>query len=324
MPRQSPSPKSLRSFVDILRKEGELVEVKVPVSSHLEIAEIHRRVVSQQGKALLFTHVEGSSFPVVTNLFGSLRRIELAGIETLQSHIASLIHLLEDAHPLSFSTLYAHRKLVTALLSTGTKTVHNGPVLDHIQEPPHLSQLPLLHSWPDDGGAFITLPLVLTESPSRHTTNLGMYRVQRFDDETAGLHWQIGKGGGFHFTESEALNQDLPVAVLIGGSPSLMLSAIAPLPENMSELLLSSFMQNGKVSLVKKKGFPYLIPAESDFALLGYAKPHERRMEGPFGDHFGYMSRAHPFPFFTCSTLLHRNDAIYPATVVGKPPQEDT
>lgn len=314
---------NLRQFIQKLRVAGEIVDVDTEVDSSLEIAEIHRRVSAANGPALFFHRVKGSSFPVVTNLFGSKKRIELAFPNRPDELIAALVKLATSEMPPSFKTLWKKRSFIKSLLHLGTKNTRRAPVQQSLTIPPNLEALPFLKSWPLDGGSFITLPLVYTEPPGGGPPNLGMYRIQRYDKETAGLHFQIQKGGGFHYNLAEALNQPLPVNIFIGGPPALMLSAITPLPENVPELLMAGLLQGKKLSVARSNHSPYPLIAECEFALMGSAKPNVRRPEGPFGDHYGYYSLQHDFPVFDCHAIHHRKDAIYPATVVGKPRQED-
>ena len=312
-------PRSLSEFVQRLREHGELAEITVPVDPVLELAQIHRCVVQESGPALLFNNVIGSRFPVVTNLFSSKNRLKIALGDGYEDTIGSLIQSLIEGPPSSLSALWKKR----FLLRIGTKKVTRAPIASH-RLSPGLSHIPFIKCWPDDGGSFLTLPLVYTESPSKKGCNLGMYRIQRFDETTTGLHWQIAKGGGYHFFESEALGQDLPVTIFLGGSPALILSTIAPLPENVSELLLASVLQGSKIGLYQPEDGTLPLIAECDAALVGFARAHERRLEGPFGDHYGYQNPALPFPVFHCTQIYHRSDAIIPATVVGRPLQEDS
>jgi len=314
---------SLRHFIDALRSANELVEIDEEVDSSLEIAEIHRRVSAVDGPALLFKKVNNSHFPVVTNLFGSIRRMEIAFQNKPEKTLQEMLYLLTREFPPSFSKLWKKRSLLSKCLRIGLKSHSKGPVTDCLLEPADLMQLPFLKSWPLDGGDFLTLPLVYTECVETGTPNLGMYRIQRYDRQTTGLHFQIAKGGGFHFHKAEEKNLPLPVTIFLGGPPALILGAIAPLPENISELLLASFLQGEKLSVVKTSRSPHALISECEFALTGEARPGERRLEGPFGDHYGYYSWAHDFPVFHCKKIFHRKDAIYPATVVGKPRQED-
>jgi UbiD family decarboxylase len=193
------------------------------------------------------------------------------------------------------------------------------------QQPPDLNSVPFIQLWPEDGGYFNTLPLVYTESPSTGKHNLGVYRMQRFDSESTGMHWQIGKGGGFHYFEAEQRGTPLPVTVFLGGPPALTLAAVAPLPEGVPELLMASLLGGEKLRVRSdpRGGGRHRLIAEAEFAMSGSVAPFKRRPEGPFGDHYGYYSLCHDYPVFEVDTIFHRKDAIYPATVVGKPRQED-
>lgn len=311
----------LQSFIKKLDAEGEVCHIHEEVDPTLEIAEIHRRVVALGGKALFFHRVKGSQWPVVTNLYGSQKRIELAFGQEPERFIKTIVDLITGPFPPKASTLWQKRSILARALSLGLKKSPNAPVTDCCIDPPDLEKLPLLKLWPEDGGNFITLPLVYTSHGA--SCNLGMYRIQRYDKKTTGLHFQIGKGGGFHLACAEEQNQKLPVTIFIGGPPALTLSAIAPLPENVPELIFASLIQGSKLKTKSVADHPHPLVTACDFALIGHANPHERRPEGPFGDHFGYYSLTHDFPVFHCKKIYHRKDAIYPATVVGKPIQED-
>ncbi|TCS96934.1 UbiD family decarboxylase [Hazenella coriacea] len=315
----------LRSFITQLRQENEIIEIDAPVDPYLELAEIHRRVISEEGPALLFTNVKGSSFPVFTNMFGTSRRVDLAfgpRPEQLMQQTVDLMHKLMPPTP---KAIWGERKLLGDLLKVGLKNIpaSQAPVFEQVQTPVDLTQLPVITTWHEDGGPFFTLPLVYTQHPETGKHNLGMYRMQVYDQQTTGMHWQIHKGGGFHHYEAEQRNQPLPVRVHLGGPPALIASAIAPVPEFLPELLLTSLMIGQKLPVVRPDdgGHPYV--AEAEFIISGVVPPHERRMEGPFGDHYGYYSLEHEFPIFHVKEILHRKDAIYPATIVGKPRQED-
>mgnify|MGYP001344843007 FL=1 len=315
---------NLRSFIESLRREDEIVEVSAAVDPYLEIAEIHRRVIDEQGKALLFTNVKGSDFPVVTNLFGTRRRIDLAFGKKPLEFVKRAVHAAEELLPPKLGKLWQYRDLAVTAAKFGTKRTRNAPVLESRQPEVDLERLPLLQLWHEDGGHFVTLPLVYTESPVDGKHNLGMYRIQRYDKTTTGIHWQIGKGGGFHYFEAEQMNTALPVTIFLGGAPAMILSAIAPLPEGLPELMLASLLAGEKIRTTDNPidGHHRLI-AEAEFAICGHVPPHERRPEGPFGDHYGYYSLTHDYPVFHADAVFHRKDAIYPATVVGKPRQED-
>lgn len=315
---------NLRSLIKALRNESEILEVSAEVDPYLEIAEIHRRVIDEQGGALLFTNVKGSTFPVVTNLFGTKKRIELAFGKRPQEFVERAVHMVEDLIPPKVGKLWGYRDMALAGLRLGTKKVRNAPILEVRQSEVDLEDLPLLQLWHEDGGRFITLPLVYTESPSSGRPNLGMYRIQRYDKQTTGIHWQIGKGGGFHYFEAEQQNEPLPVTIFLGGPPAMILSAIAPLPEDVPELLLASLLADSKIGVAENPiAGKHRLIAEAEFAIVGHVPPHDRRPEGPFGDHYGYYSLVHDYPIFHADAVFHRKDAIYPATVVGKPRQED-
>ncbi|ANA79391.1 UbiD family decarboxylase [Paenibacillus glucanolyticus] len=317
---------NLRQWLETLRKENDLAVIDTPVDPYLELAEIHRRVIDEGGPALLFTNVKGTPFPVATNLFGTPRRVDMAFGPRPEQMMKSLIGAAETLLPPTFSALWNERGLLKDILKVGMKSVpqHEAPVMAiKVTENP-LKDLPRLTSWQDDGGPFVTLPLVYTESPSKPKDhNLGMYRLQIYDDNKAGIHWQIHKGGGFHYAEAEQQNQALPVSVFVGGPPALIASAIAPVPEHLPELLLASLILGGKLPMTDNPLGGHRIPAEAEFAISGVVPPHERRLEGPFGDHYGYYSLAHDFPVLHVKHMWHRKEAIYPATIVGKPRQED-
>jgi UbiD family decarboxylase len=316
--------KNLRSFIDTLRRENEIVEVSAQVDPYLEIAEVHRRVIEQKGKALLFTNVKNSTFPVVTNLFGSPKRIDLAFGKRPLKFVKRAVEAAEQLLPPKLGKLWEFRDLGKTAMRLGTKRSRNAPVLESRQPKADLEAIPFIQLWPEDGGHFNTLPLVYTESPSTGKHNLGIYRMQRYDKTTAGMHWQIGKGGGFHYFEAEQRNEPLPVTVFLGGPPSLIISAIAPLPEGVPELMLASLLTGEKLSFANNPiSGGHSLLTETEFAIAGYVPPHERKPEGPFGDHYGYYSLTHDFPVFHADAVFHREHAVYPATVVGKPVQED-
>jgi len=316
---------SLRTFLDLLNRENEIVEVHTEVDPYLELAEVHRRVIAQGGPALFFKRVKGSRYPVVTNLFGSERRIDLAFGPKPEALVRKLVKVAQSLLPIKAGELWSQRAVALDVLKLGTRKTSRAPVTQVLDQPARLDQLPVLTTWHEDGGPFLTLPLVYTENPRTHKHNLGIYRMQIYDAQTAGLHWQIHKGGGYHYHEAESLGQPLPVTVFLGGSPALMLAAAAPLPEDVPELMLASLLMDQRLKVTAnpvKFGYRRLI-AEAEFALVGEVPPHERRPEGPFGDHYGYYSLQHDYPVFHAQAVLHRRDAIFPATVVGKPRQED-
>jgi UbiD family decarboxylase len=315
---------NLRTFLDTLRRERELHVIEETVDPHLELAEIQRRTVARQGPALLFTRVARTRFPVVTNLFGTRRRIELAFGEDPQRFVRRIAEAAETLMPPRASSLWRFRDLLKTSRTLGTREKTSGRVLEKRIEPARLRELPQLVSWPGDGGPFLTLPLAYTEDPVTGKGNLGMYRNQIYDEQTLGMHFQIHRGGGFHYYEAERRGLALPLNLFLGGPPALTMAAVAPLPENIPELVLASLLQGGRVGILRDPEIsPLPIVAEADFLLVGKVPPATRRTEGPFGDHYGYYSLAHEFPVFRVERMYHRADAIFPATVVGRPPQED-
>jgi UbiD family decarboxylase len=319
----TPTFPDLRAFLDQLRRDRDLVTVEAPVDARLEAAEIHRRVIAAGGPALLFTNVKGADFPLVTNLFGTARRAELAFGTRPQQLIRRLVHLAETLLPPTPAKIWGARDLAREALRIGSSRRRSGPVTEVVTSDVRLDRLPVLTTWPEDGGPFVTLPLVYTEHPDGKGHNLGMYRLHVHDTRSTGMHWQIGKGGGFHYAVAEARGEALPVTVFLGGPPALILAAIAPLPENVPELMLASLIAGERLKLVAPSLGPHPLVASAEFALIGKVPPRVRRPEGPFGDHYGYYSLQHDYPVLEVETIAHRRDAIYPATVVGKPRQED-
>lgn len=311
----------LAAFLSILEKHGELTRISVPVAAFHEIAEITSRVSAENGSALLFEHVDDSPFPVVTNLLGSSKRIQLALGDEPSAIGARLVHALEALQPPRPSALWEQRPFLLRAMRARVRTVAKGAVQE--AEEPDLSRIPILTSWPLDGGPFVTWPMVLTKHPITGGRNLGTYRMHVHDPLTTGMHMQIQKGGGFHFGIAEARGEALPACVILGGDPVLMLASVAPLPENVDELAFAAFLRGAPLPLVRAKSVPLEVPAMAEFVLEGQVIAHERRMEGPFGDHFGHYSHAAPFPVFRVQRVTRRKNAIYPASVVGQPPQED-
>ncbi|MDX1389414.1 MAG: UbiD family decarboxylase, partial [Acidobacteriota bacterium] len=239
----------LRSLIEHLREERDLAVVDVEVDPDLEIAEIHRRVIAAGGPALLFNHPRGSEFPVVTNLFGTRRRAQMAFGSRPLEWIERVVELAPTLIPPTLDKIWGARDVLGALLRVGSRTVMSGPVLDVVTDEVDLGRLPVLKTWAGDGGPFVTLPLVYTEHPETRIPNLGIYRLQVHDRRTTGMHWQIGKGGGFHYAVAEADEVPLPVTVFLGGPPAMILAAIAPLPENVPELLLASLIAGERLGM---------------------------------------------------------------------------
>ena len=269
----------LRAFLDRLDHDGDLAVVGAPVDARLEVAEIHRRVIAAGGPALLFTDVRGSDFALVTNLFGTARRAEAAFGKRPQRLIRRLVELAETIVPPTLGKLWSARDVGRELLKVGTRPRSAGRVTEVVRSEARLDRLPALTTWPEDGGPFVTLPLVYTRHPDSGQSNLGMYRLQIHDDRTTGMHWQIGKGGGFHHAVAAGRNEPLPVTVFLGGPPALILSAIAPLPENVPELMLASLIAGERLRTCPGPGDHPLL-ADTEFALSGRVPADLLRPEG--------------------------------------------
>lgn len=316
--------RSTREFVDALRRENEIVEITDVVDPFLELAEIQRQVVYRKGPALLFSNVKNCTFPVATNLYGSQKRIDIAFGSRPIDFIKSAVETFEKLMPPTPSKIWAARGLAWDVMKVGTRKVKNAPLLQKEITDGGLEKLPQLVCWQEDGGAFVTLPLVYTEHPISRKSNLGMYRIQLHNARQCGMHIQIHRGGGFHHHEAERNNQALPVHIYTGGPPALVIAAIAPLPEDVPEILLASLLAGGRLGKTTRQDLsPYPFLSDADFCIVGEIPPHQKMPEGPFGDHYGYYSLKHDYPFANVKHIFHRPDAIYPATVVGRPPQED-
>jgi 4-hydroxy-3-polyprenylbenzoate decarboxylase len=318
--------RTLRECVDDLERSKQLVRVETEVDAHFEVAEIQRRVYAAGGPALLFTNVKGCRFPVVSNLFGTIDRARFMFRDSLE-RVRKLIDLKIDPtagfrHPLK----YASTPL--SALTTIPKFVNSGDVTANETT---ISQLPQQVSWPGDGGAFITLPQVYTEDvtqPGWRRSNLGMYRIQlsgnQYEpDREVGLHYQIHRSIGVHHAAALRAGEPFRVNIFVGGSPAMMLAAVLPLPEGMSELTFAGALGNRRIRMLRQ-GDALPIHADTDFCIVGTVLPNKLLPEGPFGDHLGYYSLAHDFPVLKVEHVYHRNGAIWPFTVVGRPPQEDT
>ena len=314
--------RDLRSFISELESKGLLVRISEEVDPCEEITIIQHRVLAERGPALLFQNVKGSNYPVVTNLFGTRERVELAFGRPPTEIGSQLVSLFHRLMPPTLSNIWNERGTIWKVMRTGFSEKSRGAVLDRIDNKPDLNTLPCLKCWPLDGGYFFTLPLIHTIDPETGIGNLGIYRMQRFDSTSTGMHWQIEKGGGFHFAKAVRLGRTLPVSVILGGPPALTLSAIAPLPEGIDERILASFIMGEPLQTIRRPS-GHRIPASSEFVLEGTVTKGDTRREGPFGDHLGHYSHSADFPVFRVERILSRKNAIYPATVVGKPPQED-
>jgi menaquinone biosynthesis decarboxylase len=314
--------KDLPSFLNALERARELKRVAVEVDPELEITEIVSRVVRQEGPALLFEKVKGSPYPLAINVFGSPRRIELALGVPPQRLGEELHRLAEMAQLPRWLRLWKARRALARAAAMRTSRAWRVPC-QQVAEEPRLDLLPTLKCWPKDAGRFITFGLVITEHPLTHIRNVGLYRLQVMSPASTGMHWQIQKGGGFHYAEAERRGQTLPVAVVIGVDPYLLMAAVAPLPEGIDEVAFSGFLRRKPMALCRAQTIPIKVPARAEFVLEGEVAPQERAMEGPFGDHFGHYSSAAPFPVFHLHQMTRKANPVYLAAVVGKPPQED-
>jgi UbiD family decarboxylase len=266
---------------------------------------------------------KGSPYPVVTNLFGTKKRIELAFGTRPSEFVKTAARAATDLLPPTARKLWSYRSFFARAAKVGTRRTSEVPVAEIVDDRFDLTTLPALTQWPDDGGPFLTLPIVYTEHPESGQSNLGMYRMQVHDARTLGVHWQIGKGGGFHYHVAESRGENLPLTVFLGGPPALILGAITPLPEGLPEVLLASLVLGAKLPMAEVPGHPHRLVATAEFAITGTVPPKKRRSEGPFGDHYGYYSLAHDYPVLEVSRVTRRKEPIFPATVVGRPRQED-
>lgn len=317
--------KDLREFISKLEQVGELKRVTQEVDPVYEITEITDRVCKQHGPALLFEKVKGNSLPLVINLFGSDERMRLAlEVESLDEMARRIDTLLEPQIPSSFLEKLKSLPKLNELLSFSSKIVKDGPCKELIiKDNPSLSKFPILKCWPQDGGKFITLPLVFTKDPETKRRNVGIYRMQVFDEKTTGMHWHPHKDGSKHYEKYERLKLRMEVAVALGSDPATIYAASAPLPYGIDEMVFSGFIRREPVEMVRCQMIDLEVPANSEIILEGYVEPHQRRLEGPFGDHTGFYSLPREFPVFHIICITHRKDAIYPATIVGRPPMED-
>ncbi len=317
----------LEAFVRALEREGELVRIKHEVDPYLEAAEIADRTMKGGGPALLFERVRGSQFPLLINAFGSRRRMSLAlGVSDLEDHARAIEQLVKTRAPKSARELADLARQLPALAHTVPRRVSNAPCHEVVLtgEAVDLEALPVMTTWPKDGGPFITLPNVITKDPDTGARNVGMYRMQRIDRATTAMHWQVHKTGARHFRRAKELGVRLPVAVALGGDPALTYAATAPLPDGIDEWMFGGFLRGRAVDVVRCKTVDLEVPADADFVLEGYVDPREPLFdEGPFGDHTGYYTPVDAFPRFHVTALTRRRNPVYPATLVGPPPMED-
>ncbi|MBU0993006.1 MAG: menaquinone biosynthesis decarboxylase [Proteobacteria bacterium] len=317
--------KNLKSFIDALDGMGELKRIRAEVDPFLEITEIADRVSKSYGPALLFENVKGSRFPLLINAFGTYKRMEAA----LGGHAFYDIARRIEAHikmkpPKSITDKIKMLFTLKEIADYLPKKVKKAPCQEIVFDSGEiLDRLPVLTCWPHDGGPFITLPIVITKDPENDIQNIGMYRMQKYDNTATGMHWQYNKDGARHFDRYKNMGKQMAVAVALGGSPAVTYAATAPLPPDIDELMFAGFLNKSPIEIVKAKTVDLMVPAESDFILEGYVDPNEEKIEGPFGDHTGFYSPADAYPVFHVTCITCRKDAVYPTTIVGKPPMED-
>lgn len=320
----------LREFIAALESRGWLKRISQPVDCELEITEITDRVSKMQGDknvALLFENVTGYDVPVLMNAFGSMERMALAlGVDKIDDIAQEIRQILKLPYISLQNKLDLVKIIPTAKRAINfPKYVKNAPCKEVIiKDQPSLDKFPILKCWPGDAGRFITLPLVFTKNPVNGKRNVGMYRLQVFDQKTTGMHWHIHKNGAENYRAHRELGKDkIEVAVAIGGDPVITYAATAPLPRDIDEMVFAGFLRKKAVEMVKCETIDVEVPAGSEIVLEGYVNLDELRLEGPFGDHTGYYSLADNYPVFHITCITHRKDPIYPATIVGKPPMED-
>jgi 4-hydroxy-3-polyprenylbenzoate decarboxylase len=350
--------RDFQHFLDVLESKGELRRIGEPISPYLEITEIADRVMKLDGPALLFENVQGPphrmgtpdpmsavmnhpsihpesapvgsmryEYPVAINTMGSKRRMSMAlSCEDFEEHAERIDHLLKPEVPAGrLEALKKLPQLFGEIKTVPPKRVSSGICQEVVMQGDEvdLTKLPILTCWPEDGGPYITLPLVFTHDPNTGKRNVGMYRIQVYDRNTTGMHWQMHKTGMRHMEDAGKMKKRIEACVVLGGDPCYTFAAISPLPPGIDEMLFAGFLRRENVKLVKAKTVDIHVPADAEIVLEGYVEPDERRLEGPFGDHTGYYSLAEPFPVFHVTCVTMRQKPVYPATIVGQPPMED-
>ena len=318
--------RDLREFIAFLESKGDLLRVSAPVNPELEITEIAHRLLRADGPALLFENVIGHDMPVAINLFCSQRRmnwaLEVDDADELAGRLEAMIELVQGGPPQGMLNKLRTLGRLVHVGSYQPRAVRNAPCQQVVLtgEDVDLYSLPIIKCWPLDAGPYITLPLVITKDPDTGTQNYGIYRMQVFDHNTTGMHWQTHKVGARHYRAS---SEKLEVAVALGGDPASIWTGSAPLPPDIDEMVLAGFIRDAGVELTPAVSVDLMVPAHAEIVLEGYVTPGEERMEGPFGDHTGYYSLAEPYPVFHVTTITRRHNPIYPTTFVGRPPTED-
>lgn len=319
--------KDLREFIRALEQAGELKRIPFEVDPHLEITEFADRSVKRGGPAFLFEKPKGSSIPVLINAFASMKRMQIAlEVESLDEVSGRITEMLEMRMPQGLINKLKMLPKLADMTNFFPKMVSSGPVKEVVRrEGFSLKELPVLTCWPQDGGPFITFPMVFSRNPVTGKRNCGMYRMQVFDETTTGMHWQTQKQGAEHYRRllTEGKETRMPVAVAIGCDPATLYSAILPLPPDLDEMMIAGFLRNSPVEMVKCETCDLEVPAQAEFVLEGYVTLGETRREGPFGDHTGFYSLDDQYPVFHVTCVTQRKNPIYAATIVGPPPMED-
>ncbi|MBX9601716.1 MAG: menaquinone biosynthesis decarboxylase [Bryobacteraceae bacterium] len=317
----------LREFIKTLEKENELKRISLEVDPRLEITEFADRSVKTGGPALLFENPKGSRMPVLVNAFASMKRMELAmQVDSLELIAARISEYLQMRMPEGFLNKLKMLPILAEVGAFFPKIVKDGPCKEVIRKDNFsLKELPVLHCWPQDGGPFITLPMVFSKNPETGKRNCGMYRMQVYDDRTTGMHWQTHKQGAEHYRRllKEGKAKRMEVAVAIGCDPASMYSAILPLPPDLDEMMIAGFLRSKPVEMVKCETNDVEVPANAEIVLEGYVELGELKTEGPFGDHTGFYSLEDEYPVFHVECITHRKNPIYATTIVGPPPMED-
>ncbi|MDI6601176.1 MAG: menaquinone biosynthesis decarboxylase [Thermoanaerobacteraceae bacterium] len=315
--------KDLQDFIRALDEKGLLRRVKAEVDRDLEITEIYDRVVKAGGPALLFENIKGSPYPVLINAFGTYERLNLAfEVEEIDDIAREIEGFMDMSSYVGFMNKLKSVPKLARLAKVFPKKVERA-ISQEVVEKPDLTKLPVLKCWPEDGGRFMTLPLVITKDPETGLQNMGMYRLQVYDETTTGMHWHLHKDGREIYEKYKRMGGRMPVSVALGCDPATIYAATAPLPKEIDEMLFAGFLRKAPLEIVKSKTNDIYIPANAEFVLEGYVDVDEMREEGPFGDHTGYYSLKDMYPVFHVTCITHRKNPVYPATVVGKPPMED-
>lgn len=318
--------KDLQDFIKFLEEKDELIRIKTEVSSHLEITEIADRVSKKYGKALLFENVKDKDFPVLINAMGTYERMSMAlscgDYREIEQRINDFIKVAD------FDGLLSKVKQIPKIAELANILpikLPKGKCQEVVNMEPDLTRIPVLRCWPQDGGDFVTLPIVITKDPESGVQNMGMYRLQVYDKNTTGMHWHLHKDGKEIYKQHQELGiTKMPVSVALGCDPAITYSATAPLPKFIDEIMFAGYIRKKPIGIVKSITNDIYVPASAEFIIEGYVDvTEELRTEGPFGDHTGYYSIADKYPVFHVTCITHRKNAVYPATIVGKPPMED-